>query len=92
MLKTHGVRSYTVHTVGLKLSSEGRPIPLGQLTLHSPELVVRGAAGSVAATVTMGARSGSYLVLVPGGGEPQTLREPQQVANLILAARLGGRS
>ncbi|MFI6450311.1 hypothetical protein ACIBF6_02055 [Streptosporangium amethystogenes] len=93
LLKAHGVRSYAVHTISLKLSGEeGRPIPLGKRKLYAPELVVRGGAGSVTATVTMAARSGCYLVSLRGGPDLQTVREPHQVADLILTARPGGRS
>lgn len=92
LLKVHGVRSYAIHTIALKLSGDdGRPIPLGKPKLYAPELVVHGNAGRVA-TVTMGARSGCYLISLRGDPDPQTVREPQQVADLILTARPGGRS
>ncbi|MEV4753269.1 hypothetical protein ACFPKZ_13385 [Streptosporangium amethystogenes subsp. fukuiense] len=93
LLKVEGVHSYAVHTIGLKLSGEeGRPILLGKPKLYAPELVVCGGAGSVTATVTMGARSGCYLVSLRDGPDLQTVREPQQVANLILTARPGSGS
>ncbi|WP_329428871.1 hypothetical protein OG339_06355 [Streptosporangium sp. NBC_01495] len=69
---------------------KGRPIQLGEAKRYAPELVVHSDAGRVA-TVTMGARSGCYLVSLPGS-DLQTVREPQQVADLILTARPGGRS
>ncbi|MFF3444583.1 hypothetical protein [Streptosporangium sp. NPDC002721] len=92
LLMVHGVHSYTVHTVSLRLSGEdGRPIPLGRPKVYAPELVVRGDSGRVA-TVTVGERSGCYLVSLPGRSDPQAEREPQHVAGLILAARPSGAS
>ncbi|WP_433365363.1 hypothetical protein [Streptosporangium sp. CA-115845] len=91
LLKAHGVHSYAVHTISLKLSGDdGQPIPLGEPKLYAPELVVHGDAGRVV-TVTMGARSGCYLVSLPGS-TPQTVREARQVADLILTAQPGGGS
>jgi hypothetical protein len=56
---------------------------------HPPELTVKGPQGWRVATVTMGARSGSYLVSLRDGSGPQavTSEHPEQVVKLILAAR-----
>lgn len=94
LLKIRGVRSYVVHTIVLRLFSDGRPFPLGQCERHAPELVVRSDAGWVASTVTVGPRSGCYLVSIPNGPDLQTVRSghPEKVANLILAAQPGERA
>ncbi|MDP9848662.1 hypothetical protein [Streptosporangium lutulentum] len=91
LLKAREVRSRVVHTVDLKLFGDGRPYPLGHHILHAPELTVHDAAGSAAATVTMGPRSGCYLVSLRNGSDPQTVRRerPERVANLICAAQPG---
>ncbi|GAA4188332.1 hypothetical protein GCM10022252_23420 [Streptosporangium oxazolinicum] len=92
LLRDYGVRSCAIRTFGLRLSDKrGRPIQLGETKRYVPELVVHGAAGRVA-TVTMGPRSGCYLVSLREDPDPQAVREPRQVADLILAARSGGRS
>ncbi|MEV6859513.1 hypothetical protein AB0M44_00705 [Streptosporangium subroseum] len=93
LLRVRGVRSFAAHTIDLKLSVDGRPIPLGKPQRHAPELVVHSAAGWVVATVTMGPRSGSYLVSMRDGGNIETVpaENPEKVASLMLAARFGGR-
>jgi hypothetical protein len=93
LLKVQGVRSYAVHTIGLKLTDDaGRLIPLEKPKRHVPELVVHNNAGWVDATVTIGPRSGCYLVSLRGGPDLETVREPRQVADLILTAQPGDRS
>lgn len=91
LLKGCGVRSYAVQTIGLKLSGpDGRPIAYGRPDLHSPELIVHEGDGSVVATVTIGPRSGCYLVTLRNGVGLQKARKPQHVADLILTAQPGG--
>ncbi|GAA4209140.1 hypothetical protein GCM10022252_75210 [Streptosporangium oxazolinicum] len=90
LLEERGFRSYPVQTITLKLSDNGRPITYGLPDMHEPELVVRGD-GAVTATVSMGERSGCYLVSLRGG-PVHTAREAQEAADLILAARPGGGS
>ncbi|MDP9843228.1 hypothetical protein [Streptosporangium lutulentum] len=92
LLKDAGIHSYSVRTVGLKLLGSGGPYPIGHIRWHVPELFVRSDAGWLIATVTMGTRSGCYLVSVPGGTGLQTAREPEQVAHLILTPPPGGTS
>ncbi|MEV6866976.1 hypothetical protein AB0M44_39040 [Streptosporangium subroseum] len=90
LLKDRGVRSFTVHTYGLKLFGDARPLSRGGLRRLAPELVVHRHAGWTVATVSVGSRSGSYLVSISNDPDLRTVREPQQVADLILAARPGG--
>lgn len=61
---------------------------------HPPELAVIGPQGWRDATVTVGQRSGSYMLAVRGGPALQTVRSehPEQVVALIIAARSGERS
>jgi hypothetical protein len=92
LLRAQGIRSYTIYTVNLKLFGNGRPAPLGQRTRLAPELRVTDPQGWRDATVTVGPRSGCYLVSLRNGPNLQTVREPQQVADLILGARPGGRA
>ncbi|WP_371785311.1 hypothetical protein [Streptosporangium subroseum] len=94
MLRVRGVRSYVAHTIDLKLSTDGRPIPLGRLQRHVPELVVHGNAGWVVAAASVGPRSGSYLVSVRDGRDLATVpsENPEKVANLILSTQFGGGS
>ncbi|WP_371784664.1 hypothetical protein [Streptosporangium subroseum] len=91
LLSVRGVRSYVVHTISLKIFGDGRPYPLGQRGRFAPELVVAGPPGW-RATVIVGSRSGCYLVSIRNGPDLQTVREPQRVADLLLTARLRGRS
>ncbi|WP_436759503.1 hypothetical protein [Streptosporangium sp. V21-05] len=60
---------------------------------YPPELAVIAPGGRREATVTMGPRSGCYLVSLRNGTDPQTVRSehPEQVVKLILAARSGER-
>jgi hypothetical protein len=91
LLKARGVRSYVVHTVELKLFGDGRPYFLGQRIRRAPELAVHNAAGWVVATVTMGPRSGCYLVSLRNGAALQAVRreQPEKAANLICTAQPG---
>ncbi|WP_371784985.1 hypothetical protein [Streptosporangium subroseum] len=92
LLSVRGVRSYVVHTITLKLFGDGRPIPLGQRSRHAPDLDVRSRAGWVVATVSVGSRSGSFLVSTRDGRDIETVPSgvPERVANLILFTQFGG--
>jgi hypothetical protein len=94
VLKARGARSYIVHMHSLKLFGDGRPLPLGQLKRYTPELVIHSDAGWVIAVVTIGPRSGCYMVSIPRGPGIETVPSdrPERVANLVLAAQPGGRS
>jgi hypothetical protein len=86
LLKARGIHAYTVHTVGLKLFGDGRPYPLGKRERQAPELVAYCDTGWAVATVTVGRRSGCYLVSVRDSTKLQVVRNPQQVVDLILSA------
>ncbi|MEV6861838.1 hypothetical protein AB0M44_12650 [Streptosporangium subroseum] len=92
LLKVRGVRSFIVHTHSLKLFGDGRPLPQGSLGRHAPELVVRSRAGWVVATVTVGSRSGCYLVSMRDSKDTETVpsESPEKVAGLFLPAQFGG--
>ncbi|WP_371778734.1 hypothetical protein [Streptosporangium subroseum] len=92
LLSVRGVRSCVVHRVNLKLFGDGRPYPLGQRRRLAPELAVTGPRGWHDATVSMGPRSGCYLVSLSSGSSPETVREPQQAADLILSSWPGARA
>jgi hypothetical protein len=89
LLSVQGVRSCLVHTISLKLVGDGRPYPLGQRRRLAPELVVTGSQGRRDATVSVGPRSGCYLVSLRNGPGPETERDLQQVVDLILTVRSG---
>lgn len=94
LLKVRGAHSYVVHTHHLSLFGDGRPFPLGERQRYTPELVVRSDAGWVIATVTMGQRSGSYMVSIPKSPDLEAVPSayPERVANLVLAAQSGSQS
>lgn len=91
LLRERGVNAKPVHKISLKLAEDGRPLPLGRCARHAPELVVHGNAGAIIGTVTVGLRSGCYLVSLRNGPDLQTVRRehPEKVANLILTAQSG---
>ncbi|MEV6864422.1 hypothetical protein AB0M44_25865 [Streptosporangium subroseum] len=89
LLKARGVRSYVVHTIVLRLFGDGRPYSLGQRRRCAPELTVHGDAGWMVDTVTMGPRSGCYLVSLRNGPGLETVRDPQRVVDMILSSRSG---
>lgn len=96
LLKVQGVPSYVVHTHGLKLFGNHTPFPPAARERYAPELVIhivihRGA-NRAAATVTVGPRSGSYLVSTPNGPDIQVVQHPAEAADLVIAARSGGRT
>jgi hypothetical protein len=94
LLSVRGVRSHVVHTITLKLFGDGRPYSLGQRGRFAPEPVVCSGAGWVVVTVTVGSRSGCYLVSMRDGRDIETVPSaaPEKVANLVLSAQFGGRS
>lgn len=93
LLQERGVRAHRHSTIILELSVTGRqwPDPPVQSSVERqpPELAVIGPQGWRDATVTVGQRSGSYMVSVRGGPALQTVRSehPEQVVDLIIAAR-----
>ncbi|WP_371782755.1 hypothetical protein [Streptosporangium subroseum] len=93
LLSVRGVRSCVVHTIALRLFGDGRPFPRGSLGRYAPELVVRSGAGWVVATVSVGSRSGCFLVSMRDGRDIETAPagDPEKVANLILSAQFGRR-
>jgi hypothetical protein len=92
VLRARGARSLIVNTVSLALFGDGRPYPLGKRRRFAPELSVTGSQGRRDATVSVGPRSGSYLVSIRNGPDPETVREPERVADLILTPWPGGSS
>jgi hypothetical protein len=94
LLKARGVRAYAVHTVGLTLFGTDGLHLLGEHKRHAPELIVHNGAGRVVATVTMGPRSGCYLVSLWNGFDLRTVKRehPEKVADLILAIHSGKRA
>ncbi|WP_371781670.1 helix-turn-helix domain-containing protein [Streptosporangium subroseum] len=71
------------------LHGDGRPYPLGQRARFAPELSVTGSQGWRDATVVVGPRSSSYLVSIRNGPDLLTVREPEQVAQMILTTPPG---
>lgn len=93
LLKERGVRARCHHTINLRLLASrveetnwpDRPVLRSWLERYPPELEVIGPQGWREATVTMGPRSGFYLVsLRAGPGLQKVGREhPEKVADLI---------
>ncbi|MER5643963.1 hypothetical protein [Streptosporangium sp. NPDC002524] len=86
LLRAQGIRSCLFRTISLKLLGSGGPHPYRWRT---PELVVANSRGSRDATVRVGPRSGCYFVTIRNRTGLETVREPQKVADLILASRRG---
>jgi hypothetical protein len=95
LLTERGIRAHRHHTISLGLFANSAaawpdqpPLP-SWMERHPPELTVKGPQGWGEATVTMGPRSGSYLVSLRNGSDLQTVRSehPQRVVKLIFAAR-----
>ncbi|WP_436758434.1 hypothetical protein [Streptosporangium sp. V21-05] len=90
LLKMKGVHhTYVVHTIALKLGVDNKPWPTGQRTRRAPELVAHSREGWEVATVTVGTRSGCYVVSLPAVGVTAQLvnaDQPHAVVDLILAA------
>ncbi|MER5643225.1 hypothetical protein [Streptosporangium sp. NPDC002524] len=86
LVRAQGVRTSIVHRVGLRLYGH-RPDPFPRDDRF--ELVVRGRDGGEVATVTVGDRSGCFMVTLPtvaAGCRPVSAGRPQAVVDLILAA------
>ncbi|WP_371780079.1 hypothetical protein [Streptosporangium subroseum] len=94
LLSVRGVRSFVIHTITLKLFGDGRPLLRGSRGRYAPELVVRSGGGWVVATVSVGARSGSFLVSMRDSRDIEMMPsgDPEKVANLILSTQFGGGS
>ncbi|MDP9864771.1 MULTISPECIES: hypothetical protein [Streptosporangium] len=92
LLKERGIRARCHHTISLGLFANradevtwpNRPLRCW-LDRHPPELAVIGSQGGYDVTVTMGPRSGSYLVSRRTDPEPQVVRRehPEKVVDLI---------
>ncbi|MEU4836571.1 hypothetical protein [Streptosporangium sp. NPDC023615] len=93
LLQQRGIRAHRHNTVSLELIAD-REIPWpDQISVSSvierrpPELAVISSRGRRDITVTVGQRSGCYLVSVPGGIGLEVVRrgQPERVVDLILA-------
>ncbi|MEU4232084.1 hypothetical protein AB0F17_47995 [Nonomuraea sp. NPDC026600] len=92
LLEERGIRVRHHHTISLGLFTNrtdettwlNRPLQ-SWLHRYPPELAIIGPRGGCAITVTMGPRSGSYLVSLPSDPEPQIVRSefPERVVDLI---------
>ncbi|WP_440073807.1 hypothetical protein [Streptosporangium sp. OZ121] len=95
LLIERGIRAHRHHTISLGLFANSavawpdQPPLRSWMERHPPELTVKGPQGWCEATVTMGPRSGCYLVSIRNGADLQTVRQehPEKVVDLILAAR-----
>ena len=92
LLEERGIRVRRHHTISLGLFTNrtdettwpNRPLR-SWLYRYPPELAVIGPLGCCDITVTMGPRSGSYLVSLPSDPEPRIVRSgcPEEVVDLI---------
>ncbi|GAA4192822.1 hypothetical protein GCM10022252_34840 [Streptosporangium oxazolinicum] len=97
LLTEHGIRAHRHTTISLGLYGNhvnlptwpNRPDSRTWVKRHPPELTVIGSLGRRDITVTMGPRSGCYLVSFRNGADLRTVRQeqPEKVVDLILAAR-----
>ncbi|MGW2200192.1 hypothetical protein ACWCSH_48760 [Streptosporangium sp. NPDC001682] len=97
LLTERGIRSHRHNTISLGLYGNhldlptwpNRPDSRTWMKRHPPELTVIGPQGWRDVTVTMGPRSGCYLVSIRNGPDLQTVRQgqPEKVVDLIVAAR-----
>ncbi|WP_440069777.1 hypothetical protein [Streptosporangium sp. OZ121] len=95
LLNERGIRAHRHHTISLGLFANSaaawpdQPPLRSWMERHPPELTVKGPQGWRMATVTMGPRSGSYLVSLRDSSDLQAVRSehPEQVVALIVAAR-----
>ncbi|MDP9866354.1 MULTISPECIES: hypothetical protein [Streptosporangium] len=93
LLRERGIRARCHHKITLGLISDGEaPWPdrasmQSWLKRYSPELVVTGSQGWCDATVSVGPRSGCYLVALRDESGLQKVRgeHPEKVVDLILA-------
>ncbi|MGW4421982.1 hypothetical protein [Streptosporangium sp. NPDC004631] len=96
LLQERGIRSRCHHTIGLRLHANrmdgvvwpDRPALRSWLERYPPELIVTGPPSRGEATVTIGPRSGCYLVCLRDAPGPRTVGEerPEKVVELILVA------
>ncbi|MEV6866289.1 hypothetical protein AB0M44_35505 [Streptosporangium subroseum] len=97
LLIERGIRAHRHNTISLGLYGShldfptwpNRPAFRSWMNRHPPELTVIGPQGWRDVTVTMGLRSGCYLVSIRNGPDLQAVRpeQPEKVVALILAAR-----
>ncbi|WP_449066675.1 hypothetical protein [Planomonospora algeriensis] len=99
LLAERGIRARRHHTISLGLFGDhaggiwpDRSLRRYWLDRYPPELTVTGPQGGRDATVTMGPRSGCYLVSLRNGPDLETVRseQPERVADLIATAMTGG--
>jgi hypothetical protein len=96
LLIERGIRARRHQTICLSLYGNrldalicpDRPHPRSRLDRYPPELAVIGPEGRRTAVVTVGPRSGCYLVSLRGGSDLPAVRRahPERVVELILAA------
>ncbi|WP_425961749.1 hypothetical protein [Streptosporangium sp. DT93] len=96
LLAEHGIRAHRHNTISLRLYGNhadfpawpNRPDYRTWVRRYPPELTVVDARGRRDMTVTMGPRSGCYLVFIPNDSDLQAVgqEEPEKVVALILAA------
>ncbi|WP_440104572.1 hypothetical protein [Streptosporangium sp. H16] len=97
LLTERGIRAQRHTTISLGLYGDhlnppnwpNRPDSRSWMNRHPPELAVTGPQGWRDVTVTVGSRSGCYLVSIRNGPDLQTVgrEHPEKVVDLILAAR-----
>ncbi|GAA4195553.1 hypothetical protein GCM10022252_41580 [Streptosporangium oxazolinicum] len=95
LLRQHGIRAHRHHTISLGLVADraaqwpDQPPVKSSIERHPPVLSVRGLHGWPGVTVTIGERSGCYLVSVGNGTAVEMVRrdQPEKVLGVILAKR-----
>lgn len=97
LLIERGIRAHHHSTISLGLYGNHEDLPTWPnrpdsrtwLKRHPPELAVIGPQGWRDVTVTVGSRSGCYLVSIRNGADLQAVKpeHPEKVVELILAAR-----
>ncbi|MGJ6970036.1 hypothetical protein ACSDR0_50095 [Streptosporangium sp. G11] len=97
LLTEHGIRAHRHNTISLGLYGNhvdlptwpNRPDSRTWVKRHPPELTVKGPQGWRDVTVTVGPRSGCYLVSIRNGSDLQAVGQgqPEKVVDLILAVR-----
>ncbi|WP_271216319.1 hypothetical protein [Streptosporangium carneum] len=95
LLRERDIRARREYTISLGLFA-GRPDiaqrpdkpPLRSWETHLPPVLALVGQGWRGVTVTIGPRTGSYLVSLPGTADPQTVdrERPEKVVELIMAA------
>jgi len=89
LLTKSGMRTLLVKRVGLKLHGN-KPHAPGEVKHSPPELIVFGPDGKQAATVTMGRRSGCYVVRLDEEASLRSADQPEQVVSMLESAGLPG--